>query len=351
MRSNMRSMTPLVTALLSALVLLVGCPQQNAETMSAFRFDEASMPAAKPWTSVDFKNDPDDFQFAVIGDRTGGADHRGIFDRAMDQLNLLQPEFVINVGDLIEGYSNDRAKLAAQWDEVDGMLSKLEMPLFRTVGNHDLSNDTMVEVWRERHGPTYYHFVYRDVLFLVLNSEDPPRSAPEDIEEKIELYNRLQREDPKKAKEMLDEFMATVASDLGKPANFSDEQVAYVEGALAKHPEVRWTFLFLHEPAWKNPSENFLALEQLLQDRSYTFFAGHLHYYDIHERFGRDYITMGPAGASFHKNGPGNVDHVLWVTMTENGPRIGQITLDGVYDRAGRDLEVKELYNREREEN
>ena len=50
-------------------------------------------------------------------------------------------------------------------------------------------------------------------------------------------------------------------------------------------------------------------------------------------------------------NGPGNVDHVLWVTMSENGPRIGQITLDGVYDRVGRDLEVKELYNREREEN
>ena len=153
------------------------------------------------------------------------------------------------------------------------------------------------------------------------------------------------------SKKMLDEFMAAVASDLGKPANFSDEQVAYVEGALAKHPEVRWTFLFLHEPAWKNPSENFFALEKLLQDRSYTFFAGHLHYYDIQERFGRDYITMGPAGASFHKNGPGNVDHVSWVTMTENGPRIGQITLDGVYDRAGRDLKVKELYNREREEN
>jgi len=53
----------------------------------------------------------------------------------------------------------------------------------------------------------------------------------------------------------------------------------------------------------------------------------------------------------FHKNGPGNVDHILWVTMSENGPRIGQITLDGVYDRVGRDLEVKELYNREREEN
>jgi hypothetical protein len=341
---------------INGLILLLGfsllgaCHQQNTGTTSAFHFDDAALTEAKPWTSEDFENDTDNFQFAVIGDRTGGADHRGIFDRAMDQLNLLQPEFVMNVGDLVEGYTRDPAKLAAQWDEVDAMLSKLEMPFFRTVGNHDLSNDVMVDVWRERHGPTYYHFLYEDVLFLVLNSEDPPRAAPETLEEDIELYNRLQKEDPEKAKEMLDGFMASVASYLGKPANFSDEQVAYVEKTLAKHPDVRWTFLFLHEPSWKNPSENFLAIEELLQGRSYTFVAGHLHYYEIEERFDRDYITMGPAGASFHKNGPGNVDHILWVTMTDEGPRIGQITLDGIYDRAGRDLEVKEMYDRQREE-
>ena len=337
--------------LLAGIVLLVGCRSQKPEGTSVFHFDESAVSEATPWTSVDFNDSSENFRFAVIGDRTGGADHRGIFDRAMDQLNLLQPDFVINVGDLVEGYSQDPTKLAAQWDQVDHMLSKLEMPFFRTVGNHDLSNDTMVGVWRTRHGPTYYHFVYRDALFLVLNSEDPPRAAPADIEERIELYNSLQAEDPERAKEMLDGFMETVASYLGKPANFSDEQVAYVEKTLAKHPEVRWTFVFLHEPAWKNPSEKFLAIESLLQDRSYTFVAGHLHYYDIHERFGRDYITMGPAGASFHKNGPGNVDHILWVTMTQGGPRIGQITLDGIYDRAGRDLDVKEMYNRERDEN
>ena len=334
--------------LLVGFAVLIGCHRQKTDATSAFRFDQAAFSEARPWTSESFKNDPNDFQFAVIGDRTGGADRRGIFERAMDQLNLLQPEFVINVGDLIEGYSQDRQKLDAEWDEIDGMLSKLEMPFFRTVGNHDLGNEVMEEVWRQRHGPTYYHFIYGDVLFLVLNSEDPPRAAPEDIEEKIELYNRLQVEDPEKAKEMLDEFMATVASYLGKPANFSDQQVAYVKKTLVENPDVRWTFLFLHEPAWENPSESFLAIEQLLQDRSYTFVAGHLHYYDIEERFGRDYITMGPAGASFHKDGPGNVDHILWVTMTDDGPRIAQITLDGIHDRKGRDLEIKEMYDRER---
>jgi hypothetical protein len=33
--------------------------------------------------------------------------------------------------------------------------------------------------------------------------------------------------------------------------------------------------------------------------------------------------------------------------MSEDGPRIAKITLDGIYDRRGRDLDVKDLYDRE----
>lgn len=87
----------------------------------------------------------------IIGDRTGGANAQGTFRLAIDQLNLLRPEFVINVGDSIEGYSDDKAKLNAEWDEFDGMLEQLKMPFFRTPGNHDIANDTAQEVWRERH--------------------------------------------------------------------------------------------------------------------------------------------------------------------------------------------------------
>lgn len=102
----------------------------------------------------------------------------------------------------------------------------------------------------------------------------------------------------------------------------------------------------MHEPAWKNPSESFIAIERLLKDRDYTFFAGHLHYYGIDERAGRDDITMGPAGAAWHKDGDGNVDHNLWVTMSGDEPEIAKITLDGIFDRAGRNLQLKELYKR-----
>ena len=94
------------------------------------------------------------------------------FKLAIGQLNLLKPEFVITVGDLIEGYSDDKAELNAEWDEMDAMLSELKMPFFRTPGNHDIANETAQALWRERYGATYYDFVYKNVLFVVLDSED-----------------------------------------------------------------------------------------------------------------------------------------------------------------------------------
>ena len=340
-----------------AMAVTVGCAANSGQNdlaapaevqTTVFSYDTALFTEAKPWTSEEFRNDPADFQFVIIGDRTGGANAQRTFEMAMDQINLLQPEFVINVGDNIEGYSDDAAELNAEWDDVDAMLATLDMPYFRTPGNHDIANTTAQEVWRERHGATYYYFVYSDVLFMVLDSEDPPREAPEGIKEKLELYNRLQIDDPAKAHEMLAEFMSdeAVIAALGTPADFTQEQVDWVGKTCADHPGVRWTFLFLHEPAWENPSESFNAIQGLLGDRGHTFFAGHLHYYDYDLIDGREHITMGPAGASFHHEGPGNVDHITWVTMTDDGPQIGNIALKGLFDRKGLDPELFGSYDR-----
>ncbi len=44
------------------------------------------------------------------------------------------------------------------------------MPFFYVPGNHDIAGEASAQVWKERFGPAYYHFIYRDVLFLCLNS-------------------------------------------------------------------------------------------------------------------------------------------------------------------------------------
>ena len=336
--------------LLISILVQFGCATMNqgTDTAATFSYDQAALAKAKPWTNENFKNNPDNFQFVIIGDRTGGANVLKTFDLAMDQINLLQPEFVINVGDLIEGYSDDKVELNAEWDESDVMLKKLEMPFFHTPGNHDIANDTAQQVWLDRHGATYYNFVYKNVLFIVLDSEDPPRTPPPGIREKLDTYNRLQTEDPAKAQAMLAEFMSdeSVVAGLAKHIDFTDNQVAFVKNTLAQNPNVRWTFLFVHDPAWERPSESFKAIEQLLKGRDHTFFAGHLHYYDYDDIDGYEHITMGPAGASFHQDGPGNVDHIMWVTMTDKGPQMGNIALKGLFDRKGLDPELFGAYDR-----
>ena len=336
--------------LLVGILLQSGCATTQSKSDGVvFTYDSVAISGTKPWTSENFSNNPDDFQFAIIGDRTGGANVQGTFELAMGQLNLLQPEFVINVGDIIEGYTKDKAELNSQWEEVEAMTAKLDMPFFYTKGNHDVSYSEAKEVWQGRHGPNYYHFVYRDVLFMVLDTEDAPRlDPPPGMEESIKLYNRLQTEDPQKAKEMLAEFMKdeSVVAGLSKPVEFLEAQMNWIKKTLADNPDVRWTFLFMHEPTWENPSDSFKAIQTLLKDRPFTWFAGHLHYYDYDNIDGREYITMGPTGASWHHDGPGNVDHITWITMTENGPQIGNIALKGIFDRKGLDPSLFGAYDR-----
>jgi len=321
----------------------------NGSNDPVFSYDDAAITDAKPWTSENFLNNPKNFQFVIIGDRTGGANQQGTFAMAMDQINLLQPEFVINVGDLIEGYSDDKSEINAMWDEADSIVGKLQMPFFRTIGNHDVGIPVTKEVWLERYGVDYYSFKYDDVLFMVLNTEDGQRpQPPDDMKEKIELYNRLQVEDPERASEMLEEFMTdeAVVAALGKPVGFPEEQLKWIKKTLSDNTEVRWTFLFMHEPCWENPSESFKSIEEMLEGRNFTMFGGHLHYYDYDNINDREYITMGPAGASFHHEGPGNVDHIMWVTMTNDGPQMGNIALKGLFDRKGLDPEMFGAYDR-----
>ncbi|MFH1740487.1 MAG: metallophosphoesterase [bacterium] len=251
-------------------------------------------PDANPWTSLDFNNDPDNFQFAIVSDRTGG-ERPGIFGEAMAKLNLMQPEFVMSVGDLVQGYDEDLSEVVRQWDELDQYLSALEMPFFFVTGNHDYANPMMTAYRKQRLGRTYYHFVYRNVLFLIANSEDPTEKRP----------------------------------------NMTDEQNTYLAKALKDNTDVRWTLVFLHRPLWVMPEVyGWTTLEKNLQGRPYTVIAGHVHDYRKYIRFGREYYTLATTGGSSKMQGieEGEFDHIVWITMTDDGPRMAILMLDGIRD-------------------
>ena len=90
----------------------------------------------RPWT-----NDADKFSFVILGDKTSGGEGKWpIYDRAVDAINLLNPDFVITVGDMIPGHMEDRPTWDAEWAEYMAHANRIEAPLFFTPGNHDLAN-------------------------------------------------------------------------------------------------------------------------------------------------------------------------------------------------------------------
>ena len=71
------------------------------------------------------------FSFAILGDKTSGGEGKWpIFDRAVDALNLLKPDFVITVGDQIPGHMQARAKWDDEWAEYLEHARRIEAPLF-----------------------------------------------------------------------------------------------------------------------------------------------------------------------------------------------------------------------------
>jgi hypothetical protein len=254
-----------------------------------------------PWTSLAPNVAADQFQFAIVSDRTGG--HRmGVFSKAVQQVNLLQPEFVMSVGDLIEG-SREAETNRTQWNDFDKYARQFQMPFFYCAGNHDGDNRPKANVWQERLGRAYYHFTYQNCLFLVLNSNDLAVAAGD------------QQDGPR--------------TGIGK------DQKAYIERALKENDRVRWTFVFLHHPVWTGrdlEANGWQAVEKLLTGRNYNVFCGHVHVFRKFLRNGTSYYQLATTGGSSSMRGVdyGEFDQLAWVTMKPQGPVIAQIGLDGI---------------------
>ncbi len=244
----------------------------------------------KPWTNLSFNNNPDNFQFAIVSDRNGGC-RPGVFEDAVRKLNLMQPEFVLSVGDLISGYSTDTAQITKQWAEVNSTISGLKMPYFYLPGNHDITNKVMEKEWEKRYGKRYYSFNYKNTLFVILDSNDD------------------------------DDF------------NLTRKQTDFALKALKDNNQARWTFILMHHPIWKyNTDGRFEEIESALKGRKYTVIAGHEHHYHHAAKNGSNYYILSTtgAGSALRGNYFGEFDHISWITMADNGPVMANLRLDGI---------------------
>jgi len=252
---------------------------------------------AAPVAAVGGSGDEPLFHMAVLGDRTGG--HvPGVYERVIDEINLLSPDLVVTVGDHIEGYGDDLRLIRAEWDSLLPVIGRLRAPVHMTPGNHDIWSDAAEPVYAEMTGQKpYSSFDYKGVHFVILDT-----GRWESAEE--------------------------------LPA----AQMEWLEADLAANAGAARTFVFFHKPYWEQrlPAGRPDALHDLFVKHGVdAVFNGHYHT-TITERFdGIDYTVVGSSGAGMeHADGSvprGEFYQFGWVTVWPDEHQIAIVDLGGVY--------------------
>ncbi|NIA15845.1 MAG: hypothetical protein GWP08_17415 [Nitrospiraceae bacterium] len=271
-----RIVAPLI--LVAFCLMWLAPPPVAAQEMPASR---PNLPEGAPIIERAWPGDPLKFTFAILGDRTSGTSAEWpVFDRAIDELNVLRPDFAIMIGDMIEGNADDMNAVTAQWEEFREHATRIEMPLLLLPGNHDISNPPMLAWWKANVGRTYYAFDYKGCHFLVLNNQ---------------------------------EHWAEGGNSFGA------EQVKFAVDDIKASRDARHTFVFMHVPIWSYGSPEWASIHSALGDRPHTVFAGHWHTLGYTHQDNATYYVVGATkGAQIRPPNPlpelGKFPHYTLVT-------------------------------------
>jgi len=241
--------------------------------------------------SVEGKGGTMPVRFAVIGDRTGGHTP-GVYGAIISEIELLKPDFVMTVGDMIEGYGSDYTRTEAEWDEYLALVEPLFCPIHFTPGNHDIWDDRSRDIYRNRISENYHSFDYLGLHFVVLD---------------VSLINRTE--------------------------DFPQDQLDWLKKDLKKNRKAAQTFVFMHKPLW------FQTLTHGKSDRLHevfreygvdAVFTGHFHNYFSAEYDGIKYTSIGSSGGGSEPMPHGLLYHFAWVTVDERGISVAVIKKDSV---------------------
>ncbi|MBA4039309.1 MAG: hypothetical protein C0468_03100 [Planctomyces sp.] len=219
------------------------------------------------------------FSFVVFGDRTSGPDDGvNVLADAVRDVNLLEPDMVLTVGDLIQGY-NTTTPWLEQMREYKAIMSQLVMPWFPVAGNHDVywrgpdqPKAQHEENYELHFGPLWYAFEHKNSWFVVLYSDEG---------------------DP-----------ATGEKGINRPElqRMSQAQFDWLKEILAKAKDADHVFLFLHHPRWLGGnygSDWDKVHTELVNAGNVTaVFAGHIHRARYDPKDGIEYVTLATTGGS-----------------------------------------------------
>jgi Icc protein len=230
---------------------------------------------------------PAQVRFAILGDRTGGA-NSAVYERVWVEVAREHPAFVINVGDTIEGLHDDQA--VEEWKALRPLWAKYAgIPIYFTAGNHDIWSALSEKLYvQETKRPASYSFTFKDQVHITV-------------------------------------------LDNGRTNSLSDEQLQYLEADLKAAPANVPRMVFFHVPFWIVPlTFQSGAFELHRIARQYGVAAvvsGHGHQFVKLERDGIQYLEAGSSGGSLQRglsSGQGAAEgwSYGWTLCTVNGGKV-----------------------------
>lgn len=166
------------------MVFVLGTGHLSAQTSAInlpheMQIDDDRFESNRDGRELSLPADDASFTFAVLGDRTGGpAEGVKILAQAVDEINLLEPDLVMTVGDLVQGY-NQQVEWLMQMREYRGIMDSLLMPWFPVAGNHDVywrgpgkPSGEHESNYEQHFAPLWYAFEHKNAWFIVLYSDE-----------------------------------------------------------------------------------------------------------------------------------------------------------------------------------
>jgi len=260
------------------------------------------------------KDNTEGFEFVMLGDNRDGYE---TFSQILNQINAINPAFTVDDGDLVYGGEPHKYRLFYE------SVAKLKVPLYTTLGNHDIRENGR-PIYTKLFGPPYYSFDYKNAHLVFLDSS---RGFSEKVAIPEEQYIWLENDLSNVKGKQIFVFSHIPPTD---PRTFvdpntlpyipEDEKPGLIERIMNNYNQYKSLNHGFPDPEESKRFENIMTKYDV-----HTVFLSHIHSYFSYIKDDVRYIISGGAGGELLTTD--SYYHYLRVKVTANDTYLESIEL------------------------